>query len=120
MDAVDLKLAPTIAKRLSSTVEWLGTTVATFTANYWLTLYYVCILSTSHSTPLPTHPHAMLVPKLVPTSKNLKSRENQPTWIFKVRCVKANNLVRTLMGTDKAWYKQQLVIMDRMFKNGIS
>ena len=71
-----------IAKCLSCTVEWFGITVATFTANFWLTMYYgMCS----------------------------KSCENQLSWIFKVRYIKANDLVH--IATDMAWYKQQLVKM---------
>jgi len=60
LDAVDLKLAPTTVRRLFSTVEWVGITVATFMANFWLRLHYgvYFILLPPHPTahPPPTYP----------------------------------------------------------------
>ena len=71
------------------------------------------------TSPPPTHsPPCYIHPEISAHLKNqLNRHENQPSWIFKVRCIKANDLVHT---KDKAWYKQQLVMMDGMFKNDIS
>jgi len=102
LDAVDLKLAPTTARHLFSTVEWFGITVVAFMADFWLrvhyAVYFILLLpllphTTTH--PPPTHPHTTLILKLVPTQK---SAQKQPSWILKVRYTKANDLVHILMG----------------------
>jgi len=60
LDAVDLKLAPTTARRLFSAMEWFGITVAAFMADFWLRVHYgVCFIllppcPTAQSPP--THP----------------------------------------------------------------
>ena len=64
-------------------------------------------------------PPCYACPEISACKNLLKSHENQPSWIFKVRYIKANDLLHTLMGWDGAWYKQLLVITDGMFKNGI-
>jgi len=75
------EISPSHVRHLFSTVEWVGITVATFMADFWLRVHYgVCFILLlpfpPHPTLLPpTHPHATLVLKLVPTWKNLlKSR----------------------------------------------
>jgi len=55
LDAVGLKLAPTTARRLFSTVEWFGITVAAF----WLKVHYgMCFIlhPLLPSAPLPSRP----------------------------------------------------------------
>ena len=57
MDAVDLKLAPTTVRRLFSTVERVGITVATFMADFCLGLHYgVCFILLPPLPPPPTAP----------------------------------------------------------------
>jgi len=64
LDAVDLK-SPTTARRLFSTVEWFGITVATFMADFWLRLYYgMCFI---HLLPLPPYPTACPPPTHPPS-----------------------------------------------------
>jgi len=59
MDAVDLKLAPTTARRLFSTVEWFGITLASFMADFWLRVHYgICFIHVPPrpiARPPPTH-----------------------------------------------------------------
>ena len=87
LGTVDQKLTPIIARHMSSTVEWFRTTVATFTGNYWLTVY--CGVDfihfpakppcpTTHPSPCYAHPEISAHFKYL-----LKSCENQPSWIFK-------------------------------------
>jgi len=60
LDAVNLKLAPTTARHLFSTVEWFGITVAAFMADFWLRVHYgmcfILLLPQTTACPPPTQP----------------------------------------------------------------
>ena len=63
MDAVDLKLIPTIARCLFSTVEWFEITVATFHGKFLVNSVPWSVFYPPPAPPSvllqPTHPHAI-------------------------------------------------------------
>jgi len=80
LDAVSQKLALTTARHLFSTVEWFGTTVATFMADFWLRVHYgVCFIHLQpHLTarPPPTHPRPCYIHPEI--SAHLKKSVQKP------------------------------------------
>jgi len=84
-------------------VEWFGITVAAFMTDFWLRVHYgVCFIRLPlcpTTRPPPTHLHATLILKLVPTSSKAL-RTSLHGFLKLVVQNKANDLVHTLMGLD--------------------